>query len=644
MPQTVSTLVNGKKVGQTQLADGFQSYEVVVPAAALRSGENRIEFLYAYSESPPPGAGGVVDSRSLAVAWDWIGFGTSVPPPGPEPKVIAQSGAFSFPFHNRLDFYLEVHPQSRIRWQAIRPWRTSRLDPAASLEVQVELDDGSPERTFRVQPGSFASPQDLALANERTSLARVSFLPLPGRSAPGGVTGLTLLAPELCAAGCAGAEEGEDPDALSASGPARPNVLFYLIDTLRADHLGVYGYPRPTSPNIDRFAAEAALFTRAFAQSGWTKSAAASMLTGLTPLSHSVMGRADALPDSLRLLPERLRDLGYETVGITTNPNTSAEFGFSRGYDHYLRLFDVALEYPNPDSDKVNEELFRWLGARDRRKPFFAFLHTVDPHEPYTPPEPYRHRFAPRTRTGIQRPRPEDVSATLAAHPGLRERDLKGDLEALYDGEIAHNDAQFGLLLRKLRELGLYDNTLIVLLSDHGEEFLDHGYWAHGHSLYREILHVPLIIRFPGGQYAGRRVEPSVQHIDLVPTVLGIVGIQIPPDLPGMDLRAFASGATTVEREVSSDLDLDETEISSLVAHGMHLLEWERPDPKVELYDIRSDWRELLNVADKPDVRFGYLTNRLRTLHRLQSGRTEPKRVTIPPELEKHLRALGYIR
>jgi len=643
-PQEVTILINGTRVGLVRLDPDFKTYQVAIPAAVLRSGENQMELRFAYFRAEPPGPTGAPKLRRLAVAWDWIGFGVKTAPARPLPRLSPRAGSLLLPFRTRVTFYVEVHPGSSLRWRAIQPWGTRRLGPGAALEVKVDWD-GAESHAQRFEQRAFSSSASLPLTNQQTAFARISFLAWPGRSPDAENSGLLLDAPELMpAGGCPEAAGASPAPARRPAASPPPNVVLYMIDTLRADHLNVYGYRRPISPEIDSFAAQSTVFTRAFAQSGWTKSAVTSMLTGLHPLTHGVMERMDALAAPVRTLPELLHDAGYETLGITTNPAVSVEAGLARGFDRFIELFDrAAVPFIAKPSEKVDAELFRWLRERDGKRPFFAYLHTMDAHEPYQPPAAYRQRFAASADAAICRPGPQEVAAALAARPGLGRSGVKSNFEALYDAQIAHNDSQFGLLLRRLRDLGLYDKTVVVLVADHGEEFLDHGFFAHGHSLYQEILHVPLIIRWPDGRYAGRKVESPAQHIDLLPTILAAAGIPSPRAYPGLDLRLLAQTDAPVEREVSSDLSLAGTRISSLVARGMHLLVREHPDAGAELYDLRRDPRELRNLADPASVQFGFLMSRLRTLNRYQSRDAAPRRLPVPNELDKQLRALGYV-
>ena len=296
----------------------------------------------------------------------------------------------------------------------------------------------------------------------------------------------------------------------------RPNILIYLIDTLRRDHLGVYGFERPVSPQIDAFAEGATVYEDAVGQSTWTKPAVASMFTGVWPPVHGATGWKHKLPENLASLPEVLQGAGYRTGAVVANPHIVRDFGFARGFDDFTRI----LKRPSP---RLNEVVFDWLENADDR-PFFLCVHTMGPHAPYRPPEPWLSRFAPRTS--------EMPTWTPSWRWPLEARPFLLDL---YDAEIAFNDDSFGALLRRLVDLDAYDDTLVVLVSDHGEEFKEHGRWLHGGNLFPATLHVPLIVKFPG-QTTGVRVERTVQQSDLMPTLLAAAGIGKPRRVEGRDL------------------------------------------------------------------------------------------------------------
>ena len=311
-----------------------------------------------------------------------------------------------------------------------------------------------------------------------------------------GAFGVALLAVILLSRGQAGD--------LAAAGQPRPNIVIYLVDTLRADHLGVYGYGRDTSPVLDRWAQGGVVFEQAYAPSSWTKPSMVSLFSGLDPISHGVEDRLDVIPENVQLLAERLKGLGYSTFGAVTNPNVLPQWGFGRGFDEYADLDSNGHGTP---ADKVSDYVAQKIEELSQNQPFLLYLHVIDPHFPYQPPPPYDTRF-PRSRAV-----PVNMSMSQ------------------YDGEVAFVDSQFGRLLDLLGEHGLDDDTLTIFAADHGEEFWEHGALGHGGTLFEEVVRVPLVIRFPQGRHAGTRVDTRVTLSDLFPTMLGLLGESLPSRL-----------------------------------------------------------------------------------------------------------------
>lgn len=646
--QRVAFWVNGEKLGELELpAGGFASHELAIPAGAVREGDNLLELRYGRFTRPPAGPDGARDPRYLAVAWDWLALTPAARTASADAEVVAHSvgSKVYLPYGVRLDYFLPLGPLSRLHWREITG--TLGAPPAGTaLRVQLETAGASAQiQSFRVEPGA---GRELDLTGFDGEMVRVSFSVDHGAGTPPGDVGLVLDEPLLVGP----PPVGPSPEVAAerpVAGWRPPNIVLYLVDTLRADHLGVYGYERPVSPQLDAFAAGAVVFDNAYAQSGWTKTSVTSILTGLSPLSHRVLLRADGLPPELPTLQAMLHGAGYQTLGVTTNPTITVELGFARGFDHFVPLYREQLaDGQAARAERVNEEFFGWLDGRAGGAPFFAYLHTMDPHDPYTPPEPYRSRFASNLKTPLDTPRHETMMATLARHPDLEEADLVSDLIGLYDGEIAANDEQFGRLLRELDRRGLAADTLIVFVSDHGEEFRDHGYWGHGHSLYREILHVPLVIRLPGSKAGGRRVARAVQHVDLLPTLLAVAEVAPPPDIAGQSLLAELQGLTGPgeERPVLSYLRLDAFDMISLIRAGRHLLsrQPQKPDSAFELYDLRHDPAESRQLGSAEPLWAGHLLGLLKAeslrLHRELVVPQPP----IDKETEARLQALGYVR
>ena len=293
------------------------------------------------------------------------------------------------------------------------------------------------------------------------------------------------------------------PALTTASAKEAPLAIVYLVDTLRADHTQPYGYERDTTPELLKFAQDGVVFEQAIAQASWTKPAVASVLTSLLPGHHRAVQLRDPLDADLLTLPEMLGSKGYATGAAIANSVIYGAGGqFEQGFDHFAGLHG-AEDRPSKlvEAAGVVDEALRFLDRR-RGFPTFLYVHTMDPHVPYAPPAPFDTKYEPHATPD---------------HPGVDPRsDYKEPIDrermiARYDGDIAYGDREFGRFVRELKARGLYDRALIVFIADHGEEFLDHGKWLHGKSVFDELVHVPLIVKFPGGQDAGRRVKAQVR-------------------------------------------------------------------------------------------------------------------------------------
>jgi arylsulfatase A-like enzyme len=338
--------------------------------------------------------------------------------------------------------------------------------------------------------------------------------------------------------------------AADPSPPSQPNVVVILIDALRADHVGTYGYDRDTSPHIDALASESIVFANANAQSPWTKPSIPTLFTSLYPIQHGVYeGEAhgdggalesDILDDRFTTLAEAFRERGYRTVGWVNNAHLPASQGFGQGFDTY--------EQQNFEAEEINRRFFAFLDEGPER-PFFAYLHYLDAHWPFHPQPPYRDRF-PASKEGTVfaredwrglRDRINDGSIRLTAAD-------EAQLVALHDGSLAELDQQIGRLLDELRRRELLDRTAILLTSDHGEELMDHGRVGHGGTLFAEVIEVPLLLRLPGAGV--HRVEQSpARLLDVYPTLLGLADIEPPPGLEGRNLLAATNGRPEIIAE-----------------------------------------------------------------------------------------------
>jgi arylsulfatase A-like enzyme len=362
------------------------------------------------------------------------------------------------------------------------------------------------------------------------------------------------------------------PTIATADPGEAPLVVVYLVDTLRADHLPLYGYARDTAPELSRFARDAVVFDQAIASSSWTKPSVASLFTSLLPRDHGCVQFYTPLDPGLTTLAETLHERGYGTGAVVVNQLVLAKgMHFDQGFDHF------AAPLSPRRAGHVVDAAFRFLDAR-RGQPTFLYLHTMDAHTPYLPPPPFDRRFEPHPEPGRAAAEPSDY----------REPQDLARIVAQYDGAIAYGDRELGRFLQGLRERGLYDRATIVFLSDHGEELLDHGGWVHGHTLHDELVRVPLVVKYPGGREAGRRVARQVQLVDVLPTILESQGIPVPGGVAG---RALDESFTASGPERPAPL---ETKYREHVAYGARTSEAKYvrhlfPGREELFYDLRRD-------------------------------------------------------
>ena len=339
---------------------------------------------------------------------------------------------------------------------------------------------------------------------------------------------------------------------------ARPNVLIYVIDTMRADHASLYGYKRDTTPFLKKLGASGVVFDDCQAQATWTKPSIASLLTSLYSFTHGIFNDYDTIPKGAATLAEQLRGAGYVTANITASPWSGRITGLQRGFD-YVMEFPVIQRYRSSAADRgtdsaaVNKVVFPWLD-RHHDEPFFLYAHATDPHAPYRPPAGFEEKFANPAESpefnreyAALRDRGQYGGGTVVSREGCRKAGVDPDKfirRAIdrYDGEILFNDHNLELLAGKLKQLGILENTLIIVVSDHGEEFWDHGWTAHGQSLYEELTHSVFLMWNPKLLPAPRRVADPVQLIDVMPTVLDLLGVKAPDMIQGQSLVALARG------------------------------------------------------------------------------------------------------
>lgn len=447
-----------------------------------------------------------------------------------------------------------------------------------------------------------------------------------------------------------------------SGGSKRPNVILISVDTLRADHLGCYGYPQQTSPAIDTLASDGVRFANAFSQASWTLPSHMSVMTSQYPQVHGVTDDQFRLREAATTLAETLSWGGYKSAAFVSWVYLGEAFGFAQGFEEFTPLIDrsrlrMASGGGAFRAERVSNAAIRWI-RRGQPDPFFLFVHYFDPHMDYDPPAPYDLFFDSDyagEADGTHRWASRYIATVRPKHTAVDPRD-KRHMRALYDGEIRYTDAQVARLLQAIDAAVGLDDCLVVLMSDHGEEFNDHGSMeGHGWTLYDEILHVPLIFRLPGRARAGTVIDGPVELLDIAPTILEIAGISAPSSFQGRSLAglihaseqsppgplvfAAHSRFNIVKHSVRGPrYKLIHTEDTGVNSFGVTI------QPGFEFYDLREDPGELENLYDEASPLVRHFEPKLREF---SSGRPaeaeEAPRVQLPAEDIELLRSLGYV-
>ena len=471
--------------------------------------------------------------------------------------------------------------------------------------------------------------------------------------------------------------------------PARPQgVIFIQADTLRRDHLNLYGHSRETAPFLTRMAKDGVQFNNAIAQASWTKVSSTSMMTGLYPTTHGVAELNDRLPSSVTTMAEVYKAAGYATLSLSSVAFTGQYTNLHQGFEE-LHEFGSLSTAGTPLGSKSAREyvdrLVTWV-ERHREVPFFAYLHVFDPHSPYEPYKPYNTKWGDPARMEQHRKEVAEVTK-LIEDPFMRTLRLPSRDEVVkagfdpqryveqetdwYDGSIRGMDVEMGRLFEQLRRLGLDEKTLVVLTSDHGTEFHEHGRFWHGRSVYGELTNIPLIIRWPTRLPTARVIEDLVQSIDIMPTMLDLSGLAHPVGLQGQSLQPFLTPASTggsasptswpgwkprpaISERVpqTSEMPADQSRESvAIVDTNWKLIQntTRPPDlPEFELFDYYKDPLNKENVAaEHPDVvaRLSKLIagwREMATAARVKPDAETTK--TMSAEELQRLRSLGYVR
>ncbi len=465
-----------------------------------------------------------------------------------------------------------------------------------------------------------------------------------------------------------------------------PNIVFILIDTLRADHLSCYGYDKSTSPTIDSVAEKGIRFNNAFSQSSWTKPSVSSIFSSKYCSQHNCNTVWNILNDNIVTLPEYLKSYGYNTFAFSANIQISPIGGFGQGVDyfstgkkrvgtHWLLLkepydyfncsFIVKLltketiinNVEEPEDFVLNQLIYEKFNSVPEF-PYFLYVHYMSPHDPYHPPEPYIKKFRNNIDEETKTEMPEEAKNIFQVpkKSDFLSQKERSSLISSYDGEILYVDTMIKEFLKFLKDKNMDKNTLFIITSDHGEEFYDHKNWGHGNSLYNEVINIPLILYYDKHLSDKRIINNPVESIDIYPTILDIVGLPQPDNLEGESLVPYMqkeiesenSGDTRIYSELLKPYYKVKTLIKGNYKYTESYLDsvnFSSVQSKTELFNLKMDFRETQNILKERDLMKEKLSSEMEEFNKIlqQSEYKSEKIEKMDKETKEELKALGYI-
>jgi len=446
------------------------------------------------------------------------------------------------------------------------------------------------------------------------------------------------------------------------------NVLLITLDTCRRDKLSCYNFDRRTSPNIDDLAQKGFVFDNAYTASNWTKPATASLITSLYPGAHQTNTLVQKISPSIQCLPERFKQAGYHTLALSANANISSDFGFDQGVDYFYEIISknmidfsalyISLQKLHPYlkkkvrefklerknlEDKEEEEVMlghflRWLETIQDEK-FFAYFHFNTPHSAYDPP-PAFDIFTEDPTVEVKR-----------IEPNRKEKLTEAQLErllSLYYGEILHVDHIIGRMIKTLEQKGLMEKTIIAITADHGEEFYDHESWGHAHSMYNELLNIPLIFYVPDYPFPPGRVTNNVSIIDIGPTLMSLVGLPPDPGIDGKDLSPLLQGEKKELHDFIFAQRLtpkDDMNKYSVMQEGYKYIVYQFNDKTFEaLFDMTGDFEEKQMLPLEGSAPYEKMKKSLAEMKQnMERRKIDSEKIKLSDEKKDQLKALGYI-
>jgi choline-sulfatase len=596
--QRVSIFVNDKSVGNLDLESRRQRYKVAVPGGLLKAGENRLRFTFRAASAKSKSDDKTEASKRSAAAFTDLTLGPAggdLPDPtgagvrdvilgGAKRHAIAVPGKSS-----RLSYYLSVPDGASLAFAY------GAEAPGVHVLVAVSVDGQTRRTLLDAAADQKWTEATLPLGAAAGRAARIDLISHGGSVA--------FAAPRLVV-------KAPPPPELPAGGAAGrvDHIFVWMVDTLRSDKVHVYNpKTRVETPNYDAFAADATRFEWAQVPGTWSLPSHASLLTGVYPPVHKATAHEAKLTKDVAFIAEDLKRAGYKTAIFSSNGYVSSKWGFDRGWDAYRNFIRENL--PN-GSDYLWKTGKTWI-LQNKKKPEFVYLATIEPHVAYTPKAEFLKKYWNKPYSGPLKPALTGVQLGAIGAGKLKIDDNdRAYLEALHDGEITQSDASFATFIADLKAAGLYDRSAVIVVSDHGDEFGEHGRFGHGQSVYQELTHVPLIIRAPGRLPQGKVVHSDVEIMDLYATFLDLAGLTPGEKIQGVSLLPLAWDDVGQTPRAAFSID-------GQIARGLKVGRYRlvAASGRLELYDEIEDRLEQKDIAAASPIALRQMRSVLGLLH-----------------------------
>ena len=575
--QKLSVFVNEKPVGTLEVSATMAPHEVNVPAAVLVAGENKIRLTFR-------AAGPIAGGKRAAAAIERLELGPGAAAAGEamtvgDVSLGERKRAFTLPGPSRLSFYVQVPAGARLvaSYGAAAP---------ATVAVRVARDGAAPTTLFEGPAGTSWTEGAWDLSAQAGQAVRIDLISRGG-GASWGTPRLVVKAPE-------------PPPAAAVK--KIDHIYIWMVDTLRADKVHVYN-PKTIvkTPNYDAFAADSTRFAWAQVPGTWSLPSHASILTGVYPTVHKATAHEARLSPEVPFVAELMKKGGYKTAMFSSNGYVSSKWGFDRGWD--INRNFIREDLPN-GAEYLWKQAKAWIEA-NIKKPEFVYLATVEPHVIYNPKKEFLKIYWNKPYKGPIKPAQTGIQLGSIKSGKLKVNDTdKAYLEALHNAEITQSDEAFRVFIADLKAAGLYEKSAVVVISDHGDEFWDHGDVGHAQGVHQELVHVPLMIRAPGLFPAGKVIEADVEAMDLFPTMLELAGLPVPADTQGSSLVPLVRDEVAQSPRAAMSQNLAITR--GIKVGRFRLI---HSGAKVELFDQVKDPREQEDVAARQPIALRQMRN-----------------------------------